>query len=200
MRVLVVGASGTIGKAIVTALVPRHEVVPVNHASGAHRVDLGQRESIANLYRDLGRVDAVICAAGLASFGALASLSDENFQLGLNSKLMGQVNLVRFGLDHVTDEGSFTLTSGVLAMRPMPGSAAISMVNAGLEGFVRAAALEMPRGLRINVVSPGWVSETLLAMGRDPSGGTPAAVVARAYVESLEGKASGTTIPAYPGA
>jgi len=108
--------------------------------------------------------------------------------------LMGQVNIVRAGAGVVGDGGSFTLTSGILATRPTPGGAAISMVNAGVDAFARAAALELPRGIRINVVSPPWVSETLVAMGRDPSGGLPAADVARSYVESVEGKQTGGVI------
>jgi NAD(P)-dependent dehydrogenase (short-subunit alcohol dehydrogenase family) len=107
---------------------------------------------------------------------------------------MGQVNLVRYGTESVADGGSFTLTSGILATRPTPGGAAISLVNAGVDGFTRAAALELPRGQRINVVSPPWVAETLTAMGRDPSGGLPAADVARSYVESVEGKQTGAVI------
>jgi NAD(P)-dependent dehydrogenase (short-subunit alcohol dehydrogenase family) len=194
MRVIVVGATGTIGRAIVAALSPRHEVVSVSHRAGDHRVDLSDPRSIESLYRGIGPVDALVSAAGAASFGPLESLTDEQFALGLQSKLMGQVNLVRLGLPHVKEGGSFTLTSGILARRPTPGSAAISLVNAGLEAFARAAALEMPRSIRINVVSPPWVSETLSAMGRDPAGGLAAARVARAYVESIEGSANGATI------
>src|SRR3954470_11900000 len=96
----------------------------------------------------------------------------------------------------IRDGGSFTLTSGVLSQEPMRGSSAISLVNAGLEGFVRAAALEAPRGVRVNVVSPPWVSETLKAMGMDPSGGMPAAEVARAYVEAVTGSRNGEVIDA----
>ena len=104
---------------------------------------------------------------------------------------MGQVNLVRFGRKHIADNGSFTLTSGVLAQTPMPGSGAISMVNAGLEGFVRAAQLELTRGVRVNVVSPVWVKETLEAMGRNSSSGMPSNQVARAYVASVSGTQRG---------
>ena len=120
--------------------------------------------------------------------------------MGLTSKLMGQVNLVRVGMEHVTDGGSFTLTSGILARQPMVGSSAISLVNAGLEGFVRAAALEAPRGIRVNIVSPGWVTETLRMLDRDPSTGTPAAIVAQAYVRSIDGTTTGTVIDASGGA
>jgi NAD(P)-dependent dehydrogenase (short-subunit alcohol dehydrogenase family) len=136
-------------------------------------------------------VDAVVSAAGKAAFGPLLTLSSEDFSLGLTSKLMGQVNLVRFGIEALADRGSFTLTSGFLSRFPMPGSAAISLVNAGLEGFVRGAALDLPRGLRINAVAPGWVCETLVALKRDPSSGVPAAQVAQAFVKLIEGSMTG---------
>jgi NAD(P)-dependent dehydrogenase (short-subunit alcohol dehydrogenase family) len=194
MRIMVIGATGTIGKAIVELLSPDHEIVSVAARSGDHRVDIASKASIENLFRKSGPVDAVMCAAGQARFGSLKELSDEDFMLGLTNKLMGQVNLVRVGWEYVAPEGSFTLTSGLLGQYPMPGSAAISMVNAGLEGFVRAAALEMQRGQRVNVVSPGWVAETLQAMGRKSEGALPAREVARAYKESLEGRQSGVVL------
>ena len=109
---------------------------------------------------------------------------------------MGQVNVVRLGMKHVSDGGSFTLTSGVLAWEPMPGGAAISPVNAAVEAFARAAALELPRGVRVNVVSPPWVSETLRSMGQNPSDGMPAEQVARAYVQAVEGTQNGATLDA----
>lgn len=194
MRVLVVGASGTIGRAIVEALGGRHDVLPVTNRQGPLTVDLGDPASIGRLFRSAGKVDAVISAAGLGKFGPLASLTDADFAFSLGNKLMGQVNLVRGGTDWVHDGGSFTLTSGILAQHPIPGSAAISVVNAGLDAFARAAALELPRRLRVNVVSPPWVAETLTAMGRDPAGGLPAATVARAYLASLEGTMTGQVI------
>ena len=139
-------------------------------------------------------MDAIVSAAGQAAFKPLGELSDADFALSLENKLMGQVNVVRSGLASVADNGSITLTSGILAQQPAPGTAAISLVNAGLEGFARAAALEAPRGIRVNVVSPPWVTETLQAMGRPTAGSLPAAVVARAYVESVEGRMTGQVI------
>jgi NAD(P)-dependent dehydrogenase (short-subunit alcohol dehydrogenase family) len=114
--------------------------------------------------------------------------------------MMGQVNLVRLGADAVNDKGSFTLTSGILSRQPMPGGAAISMVNSGLEGFARGAALELPRNLRINVVAPGWVTETLVAFKMDPAPGTPAAQVAKTYVKAAEGSMTGQVLDAVGGA
>ncbi|THJ21810.1 MAG: short chain dehydrogenase [Nitrospira sp. CG24D] len=194
MRVVVVGATGTIGSAVVAALSAHHDVVSVGHTSGAIRVDLASIESIIQLFRTVEAFDALVCAAGRAAFGSLDELKDADFQIGLSNKLMGQVNLVRIGRQYVHDNGSFTLTSGVLSREPMKGSASISMVNAGLEGFARAAALELPRGIRINIVSPPWVTETLIARKMDPSIGLPAATVAQAYLAGVEGAMTGQTI------
>jgi NAD(P)-dependent dehydrogenase (short-subunit alcohol dehydrogenase family) len=196
MRILLIGASGTIGRAVAAVLHGRHELVLASRQKSNEKVDIGDPDSIRALYQRVGRVDAVISAAGQAAFKPLASLSDADFELSLHNKLMGQVNLVRFGIDSVADGGSFTLTSGVLAQEPMAGAAAISLVNAGLEGFMRSAALELPRHQRINVVSPPWLSETLQAMGQDPKGGLPAAVVAKAYLATVEGKETGKVIDA----
>ena len=196
MNILVVGGTGTIGSAVVDALSDQHDVTVAGHTSGEVQVDLADPDSIDQLYDDVGPVDAVLSCAGEAAFGALDELDDNDFARSLSNKLMGQVNLVRRGLDAVHDGGVFTLTSGVLSQEPMPGSAAISLVNAGVEGFARAAALEVPRQIRVNVVSPPWVAETLEAMGEDPGDGLPAATVAKAYQESVEGDMTGETIDA----
>lgn len=196
MKIIVVGATGTIGSAIVKTIGNHHEVIPVSFSKSSIKVDIADKTSISNMFESIGRVDALISATGLAKFGPLATLADADFELGLKSKLMGQVNLVRLGLDHVNDNGSFTLTSGILSRKPMDGSAAISLVNAALEGFARAAALEMPRGIRINVVSPNWVVDTLKAFDMDPSIGTPAEAVAHAYVRALEGTMTGEVLEA----
>lgn len=196
MKVVVIGATGTIGRAVADALAARHEVVRVARSGGDQNADIEDAASVEALFGAEAPFDAVVCCAGSASFKPLEQLDEEDFHVGLNSKLMGQVNVVRLGLRHVRDGGSFTLTSGVLAFEPMPGGAAISPVNAAVESFAKAAALELPRGIRVNVVSPPWVSETLQAMGQDPGHGMPADQVARAYVEAVEGAQNGTTLDA----
>ncbi len=195
MRIVVVGATGTIGKAIVAALERDHEVIVASRNSKV-RVDMSDPESIRNMYRTVGRIDAVISAAGQARFKPLQQLTDDDFRFSLENKLMGQVNLVRYGMESVSDRGSFTLTSGVLARFPMKGSGAISLVNAGLEGFVRAAALEAPRGIRVNIVSPPWITDTLKALGMDPSIGITPEAAARLYLESLAENQTGRVIEA----
>ncbi|MBC8726303.1 short chain dehydrogenase [Paraburkholderia sp. 31.1] len=196
MRILVVGATGLLGSHIVRLLATEHDVVGASRKGSELHVDLSDKRSIEAMYAQAGSFDAIICAAGSAKFAPLAALGDADFSFSLANKLMGQVNLVRCGVDHVSQGGSFTLTSGVLAQQPMEGSAAVSIVNAGVEAFARSAALELRGKARVNVVSPGWVAETLESMGRDPSQGVPAEIVAQAYKRTLGGSASGEVVSA----
>jgi NAD(P)-dependent dehydrogenase (short-subunit alcohol dehydrogenase family) len=195
MRILIVGSHGTIGREVVNALSGEHEIIGAARKNADVAVDITDPASIRAMYEQVGKVDAVVSAAGSGAWKPLDQLDDADFDLSLRYKLMGQVNVVRYGFAHVNDGGSITTTSGVLARSPMQGSAAISLVNSGLEGFTRAAALEAPRGIRVNVVSPPWVTETLIEMGStDLSHGLPAATVARAYVRSVMGKETGAVI------
>jgi NAD(P)-dependent dehydrogenase (short-subunit alcohol dehydrogenase family) len=195
---MVVGATGTIGRALVEALRGRHEVVEASYKKAAERVDIQDPKSIQDLYRRVGQLDAVVSSAGQAAWKSFPELTDADYDFSLRNKLLGQVNLVRYGVGNVRDGGSFVLTSGMLARSPTPDSAAVSLVNSAVEGFVGAAALALPRGIRINTISPGWVSETLAEMGQDPQSGIPAKDVARVYVNTLDGKGSGEVVPAVP--
>jgi NAD(P)-dependent dehydrogenase (short-subunit alcohol dehydrogenase family) len=197
MKVVLIGASGTIGGAIVKLLEKRHEIVAVSRSAGGHRADITDKSSLERALAAIGRVDAIVSAAGSAAFKPLAALTDADFEKSLHDKLMGQVNVVRVGGQYIRPGGSITLTSGVLAQEPMPGASAISLVNAGLEGFARSAALELKSGnVRLNVVSPPWITETLVALKMDPSPGLPAAEVAKAYAWSVEGGVTGQIIDA----
>jgi NAD(P)-dependent dehydrogenase (short-subunit alcohol dehydrogenase family) len=196
MRIIIVGASGTIGKAVVAELGKRHEVLTAGRSSGDLKVDLMDRASIEAMYAAAGRVDAVVSTAGHVHFGPLAAMTDTDFRKGLDDKLMGQVNLVLAGLPHLADGGSFTLTSGILNRDPIRMGTSAATVNAALEGFVTGAAIEMPRGLRINVVSPGLLEESAQKYdgffpGHLP---VPGARVALAYAKSVEGAVTGQTI------
>lgn len=195
MKILVVGATGTIGKAVVESLSGQHEVIPAGYSSGDVQVDIANADSVSAMFDSVGSVDAVISTAGNAAFAPLAELTDENYQLGLNNKLMGQVNLLRLGRDHINEKGSITLTSGILSRHPIPGSASIAMVNGALESYVRAAALELD-AVRVNVVAPAWVKETMEMMGMDSTPGISAADTAKAYVAAVEGQVHGQTLDA----
>ena len=197
MKIVVIGATGTIGSAVVKLLGQRHQVVAVSRSSGDYRADIVNKDSIEKALGAIGKVDAIVSAAGSAVFKRLTELTTSDFDKSLHDKLMGQVNVVRAGAQHILPGGSITLTSGILAQQPIPGSAAISLVNAGLEGFARAAALELGSSeVRVNVVSPPWVKETLIQLNMDPSSGVPADEVAKAYAESVEGSATGKVIDA----
>jgi NAD(P)-dependent dehydrogenase (short-subunit alcohol dehydrogenase family) len=195
-KVLVVGASGLLGRAVVRALEGRAEVIPASRKGSAEAVDIADRASIEALFGRIGIVDAVVCVAGMVRFVPWAHVTDEDWAHGLSHKLMGQVNLVRAGSPFVRDGGSIILTTGVLAQHPMPGSSIVTTVNAAVEGFVRSAALEIGRGVRVNALSPGWITETLVAMGMDPSAGLPVADVAQRLVQLIESDANGTVLVA----
>ncbi|MBB5915033.1 NAD(P)-dependent dehydrogenase (short-subunit alcohol dehydrogenase family) [Nocardia transvalensis] len=190
MRIIVIGATGTIGAQVAAELEREHEIVRASRTSEV-RVDMDDTASIDALFETVPDVDAVICCA---ASGKLTPLdSGDDFYHGIQGKLFGQVHLVRTALRHLRDGGSITLTSGVFD-RPEPGMTFGALVNGGLEAFVTAAATELPRGLRINTVSPGWITETLESMGRDGADGTPAHDVARAYVEAVQGTLQGQTL------
>jgi NAD(P)-dependent dehydrogenase (short-subunit alcohol dehydrogenase family) len=195
MKVLVVGATGTIGKCVSTLFEEHgHSVTRAGHQNGDYTVDLGSKDSIRALFEGIGQVDAVVSTAGAANFAPLKDLTDVDFQLALNNKLMGQVNLVRVGSENVNDNGSITLTSGLLAREPMPGSAAISMANGGLESFTKAAAQELEPRIRVNVVSPVFVKETMEIMGMDSTNGVSASDTAKAYLAAIQGNNNGDTL------
>src|SRR5690554_6366594 len=197
MKVLLIGSTGTIGSTVRDILsTSGHSVISAIQSAADHQVDQSDKASIASLFEQVGKIDAIVCAAGQAKYGALNALTDDDFKLGLDSKFMGQVNLVRVGTSYLNDGGSITLTSGILAQSPMPGSPAVSPINAAVEGFVRAAALELPRGLRINVASPAFVTETAVAMGMGSSNTFSAASTAKIYLASVEGDMTGQTLGA----
>ena len=193
---MVVGATGTIGSAIADHLQERHDVVRVGNTSGDLQVDLSDRGSIEDLYGTVGLVDAVVSAAGIARVGPLEALTDEDFSFSIQNKLMGNVNLVRVGIGSVRQGGSFTLTTGTLSREPAPTTAAVSMVGAGLESFAKAAALELAGRYRVNVVSPGWVRETMVSLGMDPTPGMPVAELATYYARVVEGTMTGDILEA----
>ena len=196
MHIILVGANGTIGRGVAERLSKDHEIVSAGRNSGDLRVDIGNEESIAAMYEAAGDFDALICCAGQAKFDTLNSLSAADFHLGLHSKLMGQVNLVRLGKDRINKEGSFTLTSGMLAWRPVPGCSAVSPVNAGVEAFGRAAATELKGKPRINVVSPIHVKDLPEPMDPETTPTMTPAQTAVAYEVSVLSDIDGEVLEA----
>lgn len=196
MKIIVIGAAGTIGRAVVEQLATRHEVVTAGRNSGAERVDMSDIASVRALFERVGKVDAVIVAAGGVHFGPLADMTPAQFGIGIKDKLMGQINVALAAQHHLNDGGSITLTSGVLADDPIRYGVNATAVNGAVEAFARAAALELPRGIRINVISPSVLEESLDAygpyfLGFEP---VPARRAALAYVKSVEGLLTGKVL------
>jgi len=199
MRILIIGGKGTIGKKVSEHFSKKHEVVIGGRNSGDVNVDISDSTSIEAMYQSVGKIDAVLCIAGEAKWAAFDSLTEEDFYIGLKSKLMGQVNLVRIGLKYVNPGGSFTLTTGILADHPVTMTASPAMVNGGIHSFVKAVALELKDGVRINVVSSGLVEDAVEKYeayfpGHNP---IPMRKVINGYVKSVEGSGTGEIIRMY---
>jgi NAD(P)-dependent dehydrogenase (short-subunit alcohol dehydrogenase family) len=192
-KILVIGAAGLIGAHVVKAL-GEERCIRASRNSG-ERVDISDPKSVAALVERVGELDGIVCTGGAARFKPWDRLTDEDWTFSLANKLLGQVNVVRYGLKSVRPGGAITLTTGLAAQYPSPGSAIITTVNAAVEAFVRATAAERSISVRVNAVSPGWVAETLQTMGRDPAGGIPAADVAEVFVRQLRDGPSGSVAP-----
>ncbi|MDP9768790.1 MULTISPECIES: short chain dehydrogenase [Kosakonia] len=195
MKIIVIGATGTLGRAVVAELGQDNEVISVGLTHGDLQVDLTRDESVEALFAQTGRVDAIIATTGSLFFGPLTAMRAEDFASGLNDKLLGQVRLALIGQHYLNDGGSITLTSGIIGSEPIAQGVNATAVNAALEGFVRAAACELPRGLRINVVSPTVLSESVEKYGAFFPGfeSVPAARAALAYRRSVYGVQTGRT-------
>lgn len=193
MKIIVVGGSGTMGSAVITQLSQRNQVVNVSAIHGELKCDMTSEHSLRTMFKKVGEFHAVAICAGNVHFEDLQHMNSEKYFIGLNHKLMGQVNIVLVGLEYIQDNGSFTLVSGILDHDPVIGGSSASMVNGAINSFVKAAAIEMPRGIRINSISPTVLTESMTKYGPyfrgfDP---VPAAKVALAYSKSIEGAQTG---------
>ena len=198
LRILLVGASGTLGRAVAAELSERHEIVSAGRNSGDVRIDISNPSSIAAGLGGAGQLDAVVCCAGHVTFAPLsqinpATITESAYSLGLTDKLMGQVNLTLVARDRLRDGGSITLIGGILSEQPIVAGTSASMVNGALESFVKAVAVELPRGIRINLVSPTVLTESMpqyapFFRGFAP---VPAARAALGFARSVEGPETG---------
>jgi NAD(P)-dependent dehydrogenase (short-subunit alcohol dehydrogenase family) len=194
MKIVLIGANGKIGELVQTAMAGAgHEIVKVGRKSGDLQVDIESRESIRRLYQVVGSFDAVAVAAGEVVFAPLSRLTAENWQFSLGSKLLGQISLVQEALPFINERGSFTLVSGVLNEEPIFAGVAGATISGALEGFVRAAAVELPKELRINVVNPTILKESEAQMGSFFPGVIPVEGwrVAQAYKRAILGVQTG---------
>ena len=199
MKLLVIGGNGTIGKKVVAHFSKTHEIIIAGRTSGDVTVDIADSRSIKAMFESVGIIDAILCIAGEAKWAPFDSLTEDDYYIGLRSKLMGQVNLVRIGQDYLNTGGSFTLSTGILADYPVVMTTSAAMVNGGIHSFAKAAALELKNELRINVVSSGLVEDAVEKYEAYFPGNNPIPMkkVINGYVKSVEGKGTGEIIRMY---
>ncbi len=199
MKIIIIGGAGTIGAKVSAYFSKKYETLIAGRETGDLSVDLVDKQSIRNMFEENGDIDSVVCIAGEAKWDKFENLSEDDFYVGIKSKLMGQVNLSQLAGEYLNDNGSITLTTGILAEDPVAMTASAAMVNGGIHGFVKAAALEMERGVRINVVASGLVEDAVdkyrdFFPGHNP---IPMEKVVNGYVRSVEGKGNGEIIRIY---
>ncbi|SNZ14714.1 NAD(P)-dependent dehydrogenase, short-chain alcohol dehydrogenase family [Terribacillus aidingensis] len=199
MKIIVIGATGTIGSNIVRKLEEQHEVIRVGSKSGDYQLDLTSPEEIEKMYKSIDNIDAVVSATGSASFKKLEEMTPELNTVAVQSKLLGQINLVLIGQHYLNANGSFTLTTGVMMDDPIVHGSSAAMANAGVASFVKSAAIELKNGIRINSVSPTIVEESLSKYGAFFDGFNPVPVdrVSNAYIKSIAGAQTGQNYTVY---
>lgn len=194
MKIIVVGATGTIGKLVSQTLEQSgHQVFKVGKTSGDYQVNMEDAASVRALYKKIGSFDAVVNASGDVAFAPLTELTREQWLHSLNSKLLGQINLVQEAIPFINEKGSFTLVSGIISDQPISQGTIATTVNRAVEGFVVAAACELPKSLRINVVSPTMLEEAAESYGPFFPGFQPVAgkIVAETFKKSVMGIQTG---------
>ena len=201
MKIVVIGATGTIGQHIVAALADKHEIIKVGRNNTDVQMDITSLESIHHALEQIGPFDALVNASGDVAFNQFEQLTQDEWQVGINSKLMGQVNLAQAATKYLNQGGSITLTSGIIADYPIAYGVSAATINGAVQHFVKAAATEMPKGIRINVVSPTLLSESVEIYGDYFPGFHPAPgkVVAQSYVRSILGVETGQTLKVLAG-
>lgn len=199
MKILLIGASGTLGSAVKERLEKKAEVITAGRHSGDVTVDITSVDSIKKMYAQVGKIDAIVSATGSATFSSLAELTPEKNAVTISSKLGGQINLVLLGMNSLNDNGSFTLTTGIMMEDPIVQGASAAMANGAVTAFAKSAAIEMPRGIRINTVSPNVLEESWDKLESFFQGfvPVPAAKVAHAFEKSVFGAQTGETYKVY---
>ncbi len=191
MKIVVIGGTGTIGSAVVSLLSKDHNVISVGRTNGDYQMDIENKASIEKVFNEIGEIDGIISTSGSGVMGSFLSQSDEDIELAINTKLTGQMNLIRVGVHTVKENGFILVTTGTANKTPMPGASSIAMANAGLEGYVHAINIEKFNGVKINVVSPVFVKETAEMMNLAVPNTISAADTATVYKMVMESEESG---------
>ncbi|ATL91683.1 short chain dehydrogenase [Aeromonas sobria] len=195
--VILIGAQGKMGQAALSGL-GKHKVITASRSGEGcdFQVDITSKESIERLYQNVGSFDAVVNTAGFCEYAPFGEMSEEQWQTTIQSKLMGQINLVNIGLNYINQGGSFTLISGILNIKPIPLAIADATTSGAIDTFVQCVAHELPRGIRINVVNPTVLEEAWDVYGEMMPGfqPVPGALVGKAFERSVDGFISGQVL------
>ncbi len=197
-QILLIGGTGLIGSVVGSLLAQNHNVIRAARSGGDVVLDAESPASVQDCFSRLGLLDAIVCTFGAGAVGRLEQLAADGYMASFRAKVLAQISIVQNGVPHLRDGGSFTLSSGFLSVEPIPGVSAIAMVNAAVDGFCRAAALDLPRGLRINAISPVFTVESLESSGMtDAVAYSPTMTVAdtaKSYLAAVEGTFTGRII------
>ena len=199
MKVLIIGGNGTIGSKVAEYFQSKYEVLIGSRTQGDVKIDISDTASIQAALEKTNNLDAIVCIAGEAKWDSFEKLTEDDYYVGIKSKLMGQINLVRIGYKYLNTNGSITLSTGVLADDPVEKTASAAMVNGAIHSFVKAVDIEIGQRIRVNAISLGVVEDAYekyesYFAGHNP---VPMKKVVNAYRKSIEGKIRGEVVRVY---
>ena len=199
MKIFIIGGNGTIGRAVRDYYAKDHEVIVGARTHGDVQIDIADSSSIKSAFEKIGKLDAIVCIAGEAKWDNFNNLTEEDYYIGIKSKLMGQVNLVRIGQHYLNSGGSITLSTGILADDPILKTTSAAMVNGAIHSFVKAVVLEIKNCIRVNVVSLGVVEDAYQKYKDYFPGHNPVSMhkAINAYSRSILGAGNGEIIRSY---
>jgi len=196
-RIILIGANGKMGQAALTGL-SKHEVITAGRSADSYdlQVDITNEKSLRKLFKDVGHFDAVVNTVGLCEYATFTEMTEEQWMTTILSKMMGQINIVRIGQEYIADNGSFTLITGILNVKPIPFAIADATTSGAIDTFVKCVAYEMPRGIRINSINPTVLEEAWEVYGEMMPGfqPVPGALVGKAFERSVDGFITGQVL------
>lgn len=195
--VVLIGAQGKMGQAALSGL-GKHKVITASRSGDNcdYKVDITSRKSIQELFEKVGEFDAVVNTVGFCEYASFETMTEDQWDTTIQSKMMGQINIVNVGLNYIKDGGSFTLISGILNVKPIPMAIADATTSGAIDTFVQCVAHELPRGIRINVVNPTVLEEAWDVYGEMMPGfqPVPSKLVGKAFERSVDGFITGQVL------
>ncbi|WP_276166368.1 short chain dehydrogenase [Zobellia alginiliquefaciens] len=195
--IILIGANGKMGQAALSGL-GKHKVITAGRSSDGYdyQVDITSIESLRKLFKEVGHFDAVVNTVGVCEYANFTEMTEEQWMNTILSKMMGQINIVRIGQEYITDNGSFTLITGILNVKPIPFAIADATTSGAIDTFVKCVAFEMPRGIRVNSINPTVLEEAWEVYGEMMPGfqPVPGALVGKAFERSVDGFITGQVI------